>query len=85
MISNQRQEWEASHGQERYVTYLGGVFQGTAKPKGNSELELPGAVGGEVKVGDTGVEKTMKNTKRGRATGVSANGDDSTLFRQGDC
>ena len=32
-MSNQRQEWEDSHGQERCVAHLGGLFQGTAKPK----------------------------------------------------
>ena len=39
-ISNQIQEWEASHGQGKYVAGLGGLFQGTVKPKRNSELEL---------------------------------------------
>ena len=33
-MSNQRQEWEASHGQERCVAELGGLFQGTAQPEG---------------------------------------------------
>ena len=49
-ISHPRKDWEASHWQERYIKCLGGVFQGAAHQRENSELKLPKAGIDEVRV-----------------------------------
>ena len=72
-LSNKRQEWEVCDSQESCVIGLPGLFQGTAKPKGNSEPELPSAAEGIVKIGDIGsaeVERAMNKMNRGRVTGI---------------